>query len=181
MRQWAVWATGATLLALAWGVVQITPDEDAATEPFIVPAAVGESAAARTFEASVTDPRLGTRATAGSWSAEGTWLVVDVTVTARGDEKGALLLHAELMVDGVVYRASERPSSIYRQPLAVGIPRSGSLAFELPAAVTGRTGSLTLGLSDETRLDSLVEVPIDLGALTREPDVELTRTGWTNP
>jgi hypothetical protein len=181
MRPWAVWAVGAGLVALAWGVVQITPGEDAATEPFVVRTAVGESAVARAFEVSVTDPRMGGRAVAGSWSAGGTWLVVDVTVTARDDERGALLHHAELIVDGVAYRASERPASIYRQQLAVGIPRSGSLAFELPAAVADRTGSLTLGLSDETRLDSLVEVPIDLGALTRETDVELSPTGWTTP
>ncbi|WP_285137373.1 hypothetical protein [Microbacterium sp. lyk4-40-TSB-66] len=181
MRPWAVWAIGAALVALAWGVVQITPSDDAATEPFAVPVAVGETALARAFEVSVTDPRLGTRATAGSWSAEGTWLVVDVTATARYDEMNALLLHAELMVDGVAYRASERPASIFRQPLAVGVPRSGSLAFELPAAAVDRTGSLTLGLSDDTRLDSLVEVPIDLGSLTRQADVELTPTGWATP
>jgi hypothetical protein len=181
MRPWAVWTIGAALVALAWGVVQITPGEDAAVEPFVVPAAVGETAEARAFEVSVTDPRLGTRATDGSWSSEGTWLIVDVTVTARNDEQDALLLHAELTVDGVAYRASERPTSIYQQRVAVGIPRSGSLAFELPADVADRTGSLTLGLSVETRLDSLVEVPIDLGALTREPQVELTRTGWTTP
>lgn len=181
MKPWAVWAVGAGLVILAWGVVQITPDEDAATEPFVVRAAVGESAVARAFEVSVADPRLGARATDGSWSADGTWLVVDVTLAARNSEQGALLRHAELIVDGVSYRASERPASIYRQQLAVGIRRSGSLAFELPAGVADRAGMLALGLSDETRLDSLVEVPIDLGALTPEPDVELIRTGWTTP
>lgn len=181
MRPWAVWTVGAGILVLAWGVVQITPDEDAAVEPFRVPAAVGETAAARAFDVAVSDPRVGDRAVAGAWAADGTWLVVDITATARIDEEGALLSHAELVVDGVAYRASERPDSFFRSPLAVGIPRSGSLAFELPRDVAARTGTLALGLSDETRLDSMVEVPIDLSALPREAEVQLIATGWAAP
>jgi hypothetical protein len=181
MRPWAVWAVGAGLVVLAWGVVQMIPDEDAAVEPFRVPVTVGETAVAREFEVVVTDPRIGDRALAGAWSADGTWLVVDVRISARDDETDAALHHAELIVDGVSYRASERPASIFEAPLAVGIPRSGSLAFELPAGVAARTATLAVGFSDEPRLDSLVEVPIDLAALPREREVELIPTGWATP
>jgi len=181
MRPWAVWAIGASLVVAAWGVTQITPPENAAVTPFVVPAEVGGAAVARSFEITVTDPRRGDRAVAGGWAADGTWIVVDVDVEARVDEVAALLGHAVLVVDGVTYRASERPASIFGTPLAVGIPRSGSLAFELPADAARGTATLELALSDETRLDSVVHVPIDLDALPRQPEVALARTGWATP
>jgi hypothetical protein len=178
MKPWLVWVIGIVLLAAAWGVQQITPDDDDAVVPFTVPAAVGEKAVGRTFEITVTDVRLGDRASAPRWAADGTWLVVDVEAQARFEESGSILDQAFLQVDGVTYRASERPTSIFREGLTTGIPRVGSLAFDLPDEVASRTGILRLGLGDEPRLDSLMEVPIDLGALARQDEVELLRTGW---
>ncbi|MFS0734383.1 hypothetical protein ABC304_01025 [Microbacterium sp. 1P10UB] len=178
MRPWLVWTIGLALLVAAWAVIQITPSDDAAVTPFDVSGAIGDSVSGRAFEASVTDVRLGDRAEADGWSAESTWVVVDVTAQALLDEQGSLLGHADLIVDGVRYRASERPTSVFRTGLSVGLPRSGSIAFEVPAGVTERSGVIELGLTEETRLDSVVRVPVDLAELDRSPDVELRRTEW---
>ena len=157
---------------------QLTPADDDAQRPFVVAAAVGESATGRAFQITVTDARIGDRAVAGGWHADGTWLVIDLEASARGDETGAVLDHAAFVVDGVTYRASERPDSFFRSALSVGIERTGSIAFELPENVSRRAGVLQLALDDETRLDSLVEVPLDLSALDRAAEVELLPDGW---
>lgn len=178
MRPWLSWVIGVALLAAAWGVVQLTPGDEAAEASFAVPAAIGEEATGRALAVTVTDLRLGDRAVAGGWYADGTWLVVDLRAQALREERGALLAHAALVIDGVTYRASERPASMFRSTLAVGIPREGSLAFELPADLADRAGTLQLAVDAETRLDSLVEVPVDLGTLDRADEVELLAEGW---
>jgi hypothetical protein len=177
MRPWLVWTIGVALVVAAWGVIQITPDDDAAVAPFVVPAAVGEKALGRTFEITVTDVRLGDAARARGWRAEGTWLVVDVEAASRTGEAGSSLSEAELVLGERIYRASDRPESMFQTPLATGLPRAGSVAFELPADASG-PATLRLGLTAEIRLDSLVEVPIDLDALPRDAEVELGATGW---
>jgi hypothetical protein len=186
MRPWLVWAIGVGLVAAAWVVVQITPDDDIAVEPFVVTAAVGEQADARRFAVTVTDTHLADTAVSGGWYGDGTWLVVDLEVTGLGTERNALgaggaLIVAEYVVDGVSYRASERPTSIFRSRPHVDLSRVGSVAFELPAALAESEGTLRLSGSDDTRLDAVVEVPIDLGALDREAEVELIPEGWAGP
>lgn len=178
MRPWLVWTIGIALIAAAWAVVQVTPEDAAAEAPFAVRAAVGEEATGRALSVTVTDVRLGDRAVAGGWRAEGTWVVVDLRAQALREEQGSLLGHAALVIDGTTYRASERPASMFRSPLAVGIPREGSIAFELPADLADRSGTLQLALDAETRLDSLIEVPLDLGALDPQDEVDLLTDGW---
>ncbi|GAA2079704.1 hypothetical protein [Microbacterium hatanonis] len=183
MKPWLVWTVGLALVVAAWGVVQLTPDEDIATTPFVVPAAIGEEAVLSTFTVTATDARLGEAAVARGWEAEGTWLVVDLEVTGRGQERDALLrsaasLKATFVVDGLTYRASERPSSLINAEPLVDIPRVGSLAFELPPEMVGQTGTLRIFGDLDTRLAQVAEVPIDLAALDAQPEVELLRDGW---
>ncbi|WP_322409044.1 hypothetical protein [Microbacterium invictum] len=179
MRRWLAWTIGVALVVSAWGVLQITPSQDDAEAPFPLAAAIDEATSARGFVVTVTDVRLASRAVAGGWSAEGTWLVVDLRAEATQDETGTILAHAELVIEGVAYRASERPASLLRGGLTPGIPREGSLAFELPGDVARDTATLELGISDDPRLDSLVTLDLDLGTLDAEDEVELLETGWT--
>jgi hypothetical protein len=181
MKPWLVWTVGVALLAAAWAVVQITPDDSIAEAPFAVEASVGREARGRSIAVTVTDVRLGDRAVAGGWQADGTWLVVDVEAAARATETGALLKGATLEIDGLTYRASERPNSLFGASLSVDIARAGSLAFELPDELAGKTGVLRLSQSEETRLDSLIELPIDLASIDRETEVELLPTEWATP
>lgn len=179
MKRWASWAAGAALVAAAWGVAAITPPEDAAENPFAVAVAVGERGEGRNIAVTVDDVRRAQSVSTAEWSAEGNWVVVDLDAEAVVSESGTLLTLATLEVDGRTYSASERPDSLLRSPLAVGIPRSGSVAFELADDIDAGKAVITFGLDTDPRLDSLIIVEVDLGAVDVEPDAALRVTGWS--
>lgn len=173
-RRGATWAVGAALVAAAWGVAAITPPDGAEESPFVVPAEVGERAAGRNIAVTVHGVTRTESVRSGDWSADGNWVVVDLDAEAVLSEYGALLELATLEVDGRTFGASERPDSLLRAPLSVGVPVSGGLAFELPADVEGGAAVLTLGEAADPRLDSVVEIDLVLDDLAVEDEVELT-------
>ncbi|KAA9147882.1 hypothetical protein F6B41_14005 [Microbacterium lushaniae] len=181
MRRWLAWPMGAALLFAAWLVGQVTPPADADEAPFVVPAVRGEEAQGRNLTVTVTDVRLAERVSAGGWAAEGVWLVVDLEAAAAQEEDRASLHGATLAIGERTYRATERAPSFFQQPLHVGIPRAGSLAFELPPDVVDERAVLRLSGDWETRLDSLIELPVDLAALDPTGSAELTEIGWARP
>jgi hypothetical protein len=172
-RRGATWAVGAALVAAAWGVAAITPPDGAEESPFVVSAEVGERATGRNIAVTVHDVTRSESVRSGDWSADGNWIVVDLDAEAVVSEFGALLELATLEVNGRTFGASERPDSLLRAPLAVGVPVSGSLAFELPADVDGGAAVLSLGETADPRLDSVVEIDLVLDALVVEDAVEL--------
>jgi hypothetical protein len=105
---------------------------------------------------------------------------VHLTAEAVTKEPATLAL-STLTVGERTFSASERPDSFRSQALAVGIPRSGSLAFELPSDLDEGGATLTLGLRGDARLDSVIQLPVDLGTLPHPPTLELHETEWTNP
>lgn len=181
-RRWT-WAIGTALVATAWAVAHVTPTDEITTAYFPVAATVGQPASGRALAATVTDVRLTDRAVAGGWFAEGTWLLVDIEAEAVREERLAALRGVTFTVGDRTYRASERPAQytdpMFRAPLAVGLARQGTLAFELPDDASGR-GTLRLSLLDDTRLDSVIEVPIDLDDLDRVAESQLLETGWAS-
>lgn len=179
MRRWATWAIGGALIVAAWGVALMTPPEDALERPFPVTVDVGERGEGRNIAITVHDVRRAEAASAGEWRAEGNWVIVDLDAEAVISEFGTLLSLATLEVDGRTYAASERPDSLRRGSLSVGIPRSGSLAFELPDDVDPAHAVLTLGLDTDPRLDSVIVIPVDLREIDVESDAELRPTGWS--
>lgn len=179
MRRVLAWAAGAGLVAAAWGVAAITPAPDAEEEPFVVAAAVGERAVGRNIAITVTDVTRASDVRAGEWRAEGNWVVVDLDAEAVVSEKGCLLALATLEVDGRTYRASERPESFLGESLSVGVPQSGSVAFELADDVTGGDATLRFGETTDPRLDSLIAVNVDLGTVEPAANVELDPTVWS--
>ncbi|TFV84987.1 hypothetical protein E4V99_08115 [Microbacterium sp. dk485] len=181
MRRWLAWPMGAALLFGAWLVTLATPTADADEAPFVVPAALGEEARGRSITVTVTDVRLAEHVSAGAWAGEGVWLVVDLDAAAAREEDRTALGGASLAIGERTYRASERPPSLFQQPLLVGIPREGSLAFELPPDAVDEQAVLRLSGDWETRLDSLIELPLDLADLDPVDSVELTETGWARP
>jgi hypothetical protein len=98
MRRWATWAVGAALVATAWGVAAITPPEGAAESPFPVAVAVGERGEGRNIAVTVADIRRAERVSAGEWTAEGNWVIVDFDVEAV----------AETRIRGFVSQLAER-------------------------------------------------------------------------
>jgi hypothetical protein len=178
MRAWIAWSVGVALLAAAWLVALVTPPEDAAEAPFPVTADLGEEVSTRTITATVQDARVAEHVTARGWEADGTWVVVDLDVAATTDERGARLRGATLTIGERTYRASERPRSLFEADLRAGIPQRGSLAFEVPAGAADDAAVLRLSEDSETRLDALIEVPVDLGSVEHVTDAELLATDW---
>lgn len=89
----------------------------------------------------ILDVRAASTVTASSgWSADGTWLLIDLD--AESVTTGRLLKGATLTIDALEFRASERMDSLFSTNLVPGIPRRGTIAFELPdAMVTGTSPS----------------------------------------
>lgn len=173
------WVAGAGCLVAAWFVASVTPTDADAAAPFVVTAAVGEPAVGRTLSVTVLDARLADAVTGPrGWSAEGSWLVVDLAAEAVDSEVSNLLGDARLVVGDREFRASERPDSMLRTPLAVGIPRAGSIAFELPADALTGLAVLRISGDEDTRLDSLIELELTLDELEHTDATTLRPTGW---
>lgn len=179
--------TWAVLAAAIVGANLVTSAEPRSQiwSPFPVTAALGESGVGRNIAVTVTEARI-----AGSLQAEGperwvsgsgTWLVVDISAEAVRTEVAARLGHAELRLGDRRFSASERVpdvDTIRHQPLSVGIPTHGTLVFELPAEATTGDGTLALALNEDTRGDSLIEVPLVLGDLDTVPHLRLEPPVW---
>lgn len=168
MRRAAQWWIGGGLVVVAGLISGITPSDQALLDPFAQRGAAEEEIVARTFLTHGAEWSFADRVTVeeDEWSADGNWLVIEVTASARTTEVGTELSLASLTVDGRIYHSSERtPESLLRTPLRVGIPTTGMLAFELPAGV--RTGTAELRLSTDIStpwLDDVISIPIDLDA-----------------
>ncbi len=179
MRRGQAWAAGAALLVAAWLVTLVTPPADAELAPFAVTGDLGERVVARALTATVSHPRLAQRVTAGGWSAEGRWLVVDLELEATREEAGTRVGSATLQIGERTFRASERPASIAETGLHAGIPQLGSIAFELPGDLD-RIGDAVLRLAEDedTRMDALIEVHLDGDDVAVVAGTALRPTGW---
>jgi len=179
VKRWVGWTLGGALVAAAWAVAAVTPGEHAYEDPFPVAVEVGETGIGRNVAVTVLDMRRAETVRAGSWSAEGNWVVVDLEAEAVESEFGTLLTRATLDIDGRTFSASERPESLLRAALSVGIPRTGSVAFELAEDVDAGRGILRFGLDTDPRLDSVIVLDIDLDALAVESAVDMLPTEWS--
>ncbi|PRA80296.1 hypothetical protein [Microbacterium sp. MYb66] len=178
-----VWLATAALLACAWGVSKATLPDEAPNAPFSTVAQIGEEAATRNLIATVTDVHLANRITdAKGWSADGTWLVVDLEAASGVTQDLSTLSLAELTIGERTFSATDRGTTFAAQRLVTGVPRAGSLAFELPDDVTGDRATLRLGVPgaglSEVRRDAVIDLPIDLDALPVETEVLLNENGW---
>lgn len=181
VTRWAAAGVAAALVTGAWFVALITPTEDDAVRPFVTQMQTGAEASGRNLSVTLLDVRRAETVSAGDWSADGNWLVVDLEAQAIIEERGGALVLATLEIGGTTYQASERPESLFEASLAAGISTSGSLAFELPASVTGGAAVLRLGQRSDPRLDSQLEYSFDLADLEGTADAELLATGWSRP
>lgn len=181
LPRWASWTVGIGLVVAAWFVALMTPGEEQAQAPFVIEVTAGERGIGRNLEVTVLDLRRADAVSAGAWSADGNWLVVDLEAASVVSETGILLSHAQLEIEGVRYRASDRPDSLAGQPLTLGLPQVGSIAFELPADIDSSEAVLELAINGDTRLDSVIALPIDLSEVRHERETELLETEWANP
>ncbi|MFB8188312.1 hypothetical protein ACFC14_03240 [Microbacterium sp. NPDC055988] len=178
-----IWLATVALLVCAWGVSKATLPDDAPNAPFPTVAKIGEEASTRNLVATVTDVRLADRVTdAKGWSADGTWLVVDLEAATGVTQDLSSSRLAELTIGDRTFSATDRGTTFAAERLVTGVPRSGSLAFELPDDVTGDRATLRLGVPGsgvgEVVRDAVIDLPIDLAALPVEAEVLLDENGW---
>lgn len=189
MNQLKIWLATIVLLIAAAVVSSIAPAEDAEVAPFVVSGDIGEQVEGRDLIASVTDVRTATTVTGDedsngdtTWTADGNWLIVDVDAASVTGPRiayitGAVNLGGAVFeIDGREYRATERTPSMFNVRLNPGVLRHGSLAFELPELAG--TGVLKLSLSSDTRMDSVLEIPIDLDEISPLSEVQVIEPEW---
>ncbi|QIG42346.1 hypothetical protein G5V58_05800 [Nocardioides anomalus] len=166
------------LTAAAVVAHRTTPSEEEQVAPFVVAADAGDWGQARTVGARVDDVGLATRVTDGEWTGttDGVWVVVAATAetTLR-----AASLDASLWLGDRRYDASDRPgdAALGAARLSPRLPVRGTLVFEVPAAALRADGGearVRFATESDPRLDSVVEVPVDLTDLEPEALVELT-------
>lgn len=174
------WIAGAALVATAGLVVSVTPGLDQESPPFVVHAERGEPGVGRNIAVTVTGVRRVAELTSAesSWRADGNWLVVDLHAAAVLTQTGTRLGGALLLVDGTTYSATDRIDSMLDTLLVPGVPRAGSVAFELPARL--RSGSATLAFSTnrDVRADSQIRIPIDLDTVPVEATAGIGLPDW---
>jgi hypothetical protein len=178
--RWLAAGAAALLLVASWLVAFVTPTDAERDAPFVTSMTVGERATGRNLSVTVEAVRLAHAVHTNRWEADGPtlWVVIELSAEAVHDDIRASLLGMTLRVGDRSYRASERPESLWERGLSTGIPTSGVLAFELPQAAATGHGMLDLSLTNDTRVDSVLRLAIDLAALEVEPDIELAPTVW---
>ncbi|WP_298867649.1 hypothetical protein [uncultured Microbacterium sp.] len=174
------WALTAVLLAGAWVVNAVALPDSASEAPFVSAATVGGTATAGNLTAkvigvhaarSINDP--------SGWTAEGTWLVVELDAEAVDSQYGSMLSVAELTIGDRTFRATERGQTMFRTgALVPGVMRHGALAFELPEDALKGTAALRLANASTVADNGVIELPIDLGGIPIEDDITLPETGW---
>lgn len=186
MNRWVQWGAGIGFVAAAWVVAAVTPPDSEIQAPFVATATLNQPAEGRNIAVTITDVERASHVSEGGWSADGNWLVIDLDVSATAMESSAMFVPTKLMlveftIGGDTYGATERAASLWKQALAVGIPRSGSIAFELPPQLDEGIGVLSLGENTDARLDSVIEMTIDLSQLPVETESALVETQWSTP
>lgn len=179
LRTTGVWALSTALVIAAWGLVQFQQPDDAPYDSFVSTTAVGKRGVARNLAVTVTDVRAGRAIVdSGSWRADGTWLVVDLDAATVEDQFGAALYVANLHLGDRTYSATERGETAAGMTLITGVPRHGSIAFELPEGALKGTATLEFAPTLSTQSDGVVEVTVDLDDVALQSTVVLDPTGW---
>ena len=166
------------LLAVAVAAHLTTPTRSEVVAPLVTTAEEGEWGEGRAFAARLDEVGLTAEPTDGDWvgTTDGVWVVATVTAEAKLDP-GAVT--GSLWLGEDRYDASGRPdsSALNAATLSPGLPEAGDLLFEVPTDVLAEHGGdarLWLGRGTVPRLDSVVEVELDLSGLDPAPSYELT-------
>ena len=77
-----------------------------------------------------------------------------------------------------LFTATERGQTARGMQLITGVPRHGSLAFELPEGSLEGTATLVLSWQPDNSADGVIEVGIDLDQVAIEGEVTLHEIGW---
>ncbi|UJP10045.1 hypothetical protein L2X99_17090 [Microbacterium sp. KUDC0406] len=178
LRAAVPWTLSIAMVVAAWFLLQLQKPDDAVYDSFVTKTTVGEYAAARNLSATVTDVRAGRSVSDGKrWSAEGTWLVVGVDAATLQTEF-ASQLHGELRIGDRIYQATERGETGRNMSLITGVPRHGSLVFELPEGQVKGDATVVLSWQSDHTADGVIEVAVDLDDVPMQYEVTLDEIAW---
>ena len=177
MRRALAVPAGLGLLALAFGVAFSTPSDDQVEAPFVVSAELGEQTVSQHLVAQIDEVALARDVELGFWNGTtaGVWLVVDGTIQARVDRT---TVDVEVEIDGVRYAGTSRTGTDTLDGRVVdpGFPITGSILVELPADILdvpgARSAVVRIKPGGDSRLDSVIELVVDLTALDVQDRVE---------
>lgn len=183
MKRILPWALALSLLVGAWFVALITPDDTNNSRAFITQAAIDTRTEGRNIAVTIRDVRA-TKALSSpdGWRAEATWIVIDLDAEAVVSQYGASLSTATLTIGDRTYRATERPDTevtMLSAPLVPGIPKTGSLAFQVPDDALTGTATLELAPTSFPVYDSIIAFTFDLDGLLVRREIEITPVEWS--
>jgi hypothetical protein len=178
--------TTVALLGGAFLVRATQPTDDQQEAPFVTTAEFGERAEGRDLELEATDAFLADRLTSPDWigETEGVWLVIDATIGSRFQ---IATPYATVMAGELEFSASNRPqdAALNDTLVAAGLPHSGSFVFELPRELIegpdARHVIVRFATALDPRLDSVIDVPLDLSELRHESSATLQEPGMVTP
>jgi hypothetical protein len=180
MRRGLAVPAGLGLVLLAFGVGLSVPDDAVVEAPFATTGRIGEELVSQHLVVTVHDAALAQVVELNGWegTTAGVWLVVDATIAARVDRR---LVASDVFVGAARYPGTGRASTdtVDGRVADAGFPVTGSILVELPADVRERPGAtsarLRLSSGYDVRLDSVVELTLDLTRLELHERLELER------
>ena len=173
------------LVGAAFLVRLTEPSDEQSQEPFVSGAVFGQQVEGRDLTFVAEDAYLADRLTSSEWigETEGVWVVVDATIGAK---LGTTLPYVTLRVGDLTYVISSRAGdAALGGSLEAGLPQHGSFVFELPrevvasAEATHAVARFSNGY--RVRLDSAIDLVLDLTALRHEKSVALQDPGLVVP
>jgi hypothetical protein len=172
---------GVALVAAAYGVSATIPSSELVEAPFGVRGALGERIVSQHLIGTVHDVSFADEVELDLWegTTNGVWLVADATLAATLERE---LVDVELFVGDVRFESSSRAdsSTVDGSVLDPGFPLTGPMLIELPADVADRPGArsavLRISTGSDPRLDSVIELVIDLTQLEGVDRAELEPT-----
>lgn len=178
MRPALVGAAGVGLVLLAYGATLISPSEEVLLPQFAVTGELGDELVSQHHVVTVHDAEVADVVELDSWegTTAGLWFVGEATIAGRVE---TVTVDVDLFVDGVRYESSGRADSdtVDGRIAEAGLPQTGPILIELPADILDAPGArsavLRVGPSGDTRLDSVIEVRLDLTDLDRHDRLEL--------
>lgn len=170
MRRALAVVAGLGLLAAAYAVTATTPGQPVLEAPFATPAVIGEEAVSRHLVVTVHEVVLADEIEIALWegTTSGVWLAGELTVATTTEPRSVDL---DVFIDGVRYPYSARidDETVPGNLADTGLPMTGPFAVELPADVLEHPGArsavIRIAPGGDSRLDSVVELTLDLTAL----------------
>jgi hypothetical protein len=185
LRGPAIIVISIALVAASFAVRLTQPSREDRQAPFIATAVIGQAVEGRDLVLTPEDVYLADRITTSSWvgETEGVWLVIDATIGSRLE---IATPYATMTVGALQYTSSDRPDdAALGGTVAPGLPQSGSFVFELPESVIDDPGAghavVRFATAFQVRLDSAIELSLDLTSLRHESSVALQDPGLVLP